>query len=86
MKFPHEFDLIDWILNTQCATNGCTERVSRFVGKDIYIQVHGEVRVFEQNGKFCSCCRTRQLNSMSRKEAFNLTQGLPYSSAFYEPD
>jgi hypothetical protein len=78
--------ILDYVLNAPCATPNCTNQVSRWVGADIHIRVHGEVRVFEQNGRFCSCCRTRQLNSMSRKEAFNLTEALPYSSAFYEPD
>jgi hypothetical protein len=77
MKFPHEFDLIDWILNTQCATNGCTERVPRWVGADLVVMVGDEMRIYKQNGIFCPICRQQQLHEMPLEQARQLTVILP---------
>ncbi len=54
-------DFINWVRKKPCATNGCTQRVSRWVGAD-----EDEVVMIgdEQSGVFCPICRQQQLHEM----------------------
>ena len=67
---------INWILKQPCATEGCTEQISRWVSEDLIVIVggeSGEKRIYEQNGVFCPICRQQQLNGMSLEEAIQQT-------------
>ena len=75
MDFIEDFS--NWILNQPCATTGCKEQVSRWVGQDLLVTVNNENRIYEQNGIFCPLCRQQQLNKLPLREAIRQTIALP---------
>lgn len=75
MDFIEDFS--NWILNQPCATTGCKEQVSRWVGQDLLVTVNNENRIYEQNGIFCPLCRQQQLNKLPLSEAIRQTIALP---------
>lgn len=51
MSFRH------WLLNTQCATPECTEKVPRWVLKPPTVLIHGKTRVHWPNIARCPSCQ-----------------------------
>ena len=67
------YQFINWVLHKLCATQGCTQQVSRLVSTDVEVIVGDEERLYVQNERFCNVCRQQQLNEMSLEEAIKAT-------------
>lgn len=70
---------INWLLNQPCATNGCTERVSRWIDDEPKVVVHGVPRLLLSNMSKCPHCRKaaeKALNELDLEKAILLTSPL----------